>query len=134
MRLVFAVLVLLAVAAAGLVLGPRLLDLSAYRTTLAGQLTVLAGRPMEIAGPVGLVLLPRPAVYLADVRASDGSFTAERIEIDPRWSALLTGQAEIRRLRLLGAVGRWNAFPASAGRLPLEEVSMAGSRFIIASL
>jgi len=128
-RLVFAVLVLLAVAAAGLVLGPRLLDLSAYRTTLAGQLTVLAGRPMEIAGPVGLVLLPRPAVYLADVRASDGSFTAERIEIDPRWSALLTGQAEIRRLRLLGAVGRWNAFPASAGRLPLEEVSMAGSRF-----
>ena len=133
MRLAFAFLVLLAVAAGGLLLGPRLLDLGAYRSVLAEQLTVLAGRRLEIAGPVRLVFVPRPALRLDDVRAADGGFTAERIEIDPRWGALLEGKAEIRRARLIGVAGRLDAVPEfRAGRLPLDEVGLIRSRFVLA--
>lgn len=132
MRLAFALLVLLAVAAAGLLLGPRLLDLGVYRSALGDQLTILSGRPLQIAGPVRLVFVPRPALQLDDVRAADGSFTAARIEVDPRWGALLEGRAEIRSARLIGVAGRLETVPdIGAGRLPLDEVSLVRGRFVL---
>jgi len=86
---------------------PRWLDWDRHRDTLAQIASERLGRPVTVAGPVALVLLPQPRLEASRLIIGP---TADEIEMSARalrlrldlW-ALLFGRIEVRELALVGA-------------------------------
>lgn len=77
----------------------------AIRAWVEREAAARSGLNLQLAGPVGLRLSPRPTVRLADVsiRSQDGSIiTARAVSIEPVLGALLSGRAQVRALTLDG--------------------------------
>jgi AsmA protein len=108
----------IAVGYAGLGLGCLLLGAIAFlvvaapvelvRDRLIGEVKARTGRELVVSGSTSLLLLPRPAISLADVTLSaptgmEGGPTlfVQALEAELSLASLLTGQAGIRRLVLL---------------------------------
>jgi len=135
---------------AGLVLAPQLVDLDRFKAPLAAQLSERAGRPVELAGPIALSLLPLPAVTAREVRVANppGAAVASMVrlralEVKLALLPLLAGRIELRYATLIepeidlerlpdGAPNwRWSAAspaPAHAGALaePARSPAAAG--------
>jgi AsmA protein len=78
------------------------------RDRLIGEVKARTGRELVVSGSTSLLLLPRPAISLADVTLSappgmEGGPTlfVQALEAELSLASLLTGQAGIRRLVLL---------------------------------
>jgi len=78
------------------------------RDRLIGEVKARTGRELVVSGSASLLLLPRPAISLADVTLSappgmEGGPTlfVQALEAELSLASLLTGQAGIRRLVLL---------------------------------
>jgi hypothetical protein len=120
-RLLLAVLLPLALLAAAWV-GPRLLDWEAKRGGVAAIAADRLGRPVVLAGPLRLTLLPQPVIEASDVRL--GGEDGEAVDISARalrlrlgLLPLLLGRIEPRDLVLVGADIRLPWPPPSIGAL-----------------
>ena len=78
------------------------------RDRLIGEVKARTGRELVVSGSTSLLLLPRPAISLAEVTLSappgmEGGPTlfVQALEAELSLASLLTGQAGIRRLVLL---------------------------------
>ena len=105
LRALSTVLVLLigvAVAAAWFV--PRFLDWGQYRATVEAVASAGLGRPVRIAGPITLSLLPQATLVAGDVTLPDigdgASAVAAQLRLQVALGALLAGRIEPRDLEL----------------------------------
>jgi hypothetical protein len=98
-------LVVLALFAAWL--APRVLDWNRYRAGIASIAADTLGRPVQIAGPVSLTLLPRPVLVAARVTLPDtgdgSSADVAELRLQVGLGSLLTGRLEAEDLALYGA-------------------------------
>ena len=87
--------------------GPRFLDWDQYRTTIARVASAGLGRPVVIAGRIGLSLLPEAVLRAGDVTIADtgdgASATVAELRLRVGLSALLTGRVEPQDLVLQDA-------------------------------
>jgi uncharacterized protein involved in outer membrane biogenesis len=88
---------------AGLGFAPQLLDLEPLKGPIAAQLSARAGRKVELAGSIGLRLLPSPALTARDVRLANPPGAAvpdmvrlRALEVKPALLPLLAGRLEVR--------------------------------------
>ena len=86
---------------------PRFLDWDRYRTTIERVASAGLGRPVQIAGPIGLSLLPEAVLRAGNVTIADtgdgaGASVAE-LRMRVALQALLTGRVEAQDLVLHGA-------------------------------
>ena len=95
---IFLVLVL-----AGLILAPHFVDLDRFRGPIAAQLAKRTRLPVELAGPIRLVLLPTPALTARDVRVANPPGAAvpsmvrlRALEVKAALLPLLAGRVELR--------------------------------------
>jgi uncharacterized protein involved in outer membrane biogenesis len=93
---------------AGLLLAPALVDLSRLKPQIAAQLEAETGREVELAGPLGLSLLPDLAVTAHDVRVANPPGAAAKdmvrlraLEVKLGVWALLRGDFEVQGARLI---------------------------------
>ncbi len=94
-------IIVLGAAAAALVA----VNADAIRARVEREAAARTGLDLQLDGPVGLRLSPRPTVRLADVsiRRDDGSMIAARaVTIEPILGALLSGRAQVRTVTLEG--------------------------------
>ena len=87
--------------------GPRFLDWDRYRGTIESIASAGLGRPVRIAGPIGLSLLPAAVLRAGDVTIADtgdgaGAAVAE-LRMRVALQALLTGRVAAQDLVLVGA-------------------------------
>ncbi|MBL6081444.1 AsmA family protein [Belnapia sp. T18] len=105
-RLAAILLPLLALFAAALWVGPRLLDWEPYRARLAEIASTRLGRPVTLGGRITLTLLPQPRVEAAAVAIGsndDGlTITARAMRLRLDLGALLAGHLEPREIALVG--------------------------------
>lgn len=106
-RLIVAVLLLAAVAAAALWSAPRLIDDATLRERLAGLAAERLGRPVALAGPITLELLPEPRLEAADIAIGGDDdalgIRARGLRLRLDVAALLRGRIEPRELVIVGA-------------------------------
>lgn len=108
-RRAWAVLAVLFVAAAGLAAlqGPRFTDWNRYRDTVERVASAGLGRPVRIAGPIRLSLLPQATLRAGDVTIADtgdgASASVGELRMRVGLGALLTGRVEPQDLVLQGA-------------------------------
>ncbi|MYZ50176.1 AsmA family protein, partial [Propylenella binzhouense] len=84
-------------------IGPFLVDWTAYRRTFEQQVSALLGQPVEVAGKADLRLLPTPVVNFTDVRIGDPEapiVTMERFHAEIELAALLRGEFTILQMRI----------------------------------
>jgi uncharacterized protein involved in outer membrane biogenesis len=93
---------------AGLGLAPQLLDLEPLKGPIAAQLSERAGRKVELAGRIGLRLLPSPTLTARDVRLANPPGAAvpdmvrlRALEVKPALLPLLAGRLEVRSALLV---------------------------------
>lgn len=93
------VLALIAVAVA-----PYYLDWNQYRAVIEKEISTALKLPVTISGPIELVLLPSPAVKLADVAIGPpgGQARISRVEAEFSIGALLKGELKAGEVRLDG--------------------------------
>lgn len=100
-----AALVALALFAAWL--APRVLDWNQYRGAIASVASAGLGRPVTIAGPVSLTLLPHPVLVASGVTlpdAGDGSSAdVDELRLQVGLGSLLSGRLDAEDLTLHGA-------------------------------
>ena len=146
-RLAVALLILIALGAAGiLVLGPALAR-DAVRTEAEERLSTLLGQPVAI-GSIGFSFVPRPAFTGSDIRVGAADRQAPAIRIDrirliAQWRSLFSETVRIDQIRLDGfsvsllrdTAGKWQvptAFPAPArttgSRVAIDRVSVTAGR------
>ena len=102
-------------------IGPRFLDVEAYKPALVEAVRQATGRELVIEGPLKLTLLPVPRVSARKVHFANavGGTGAQMVEVQwvgasPSWSALLQGRVEVGKLTLYKPV-RWIVpYPADA--------------------
>ncbi|HUA76162.1 MAG TPA: AsmA family protein [Acetobacteraceae bacterium] len=99
---VLAAVIVLAVAAVAVL--PSVLDWNRYRGTLEMMASDALGRPVTIAGPVSLSLLPQPMLTASRVRVGGGGDGARIVVAELRLRValmpLLSGQVDARELTL----------------------------------
>ncbi len=106
---VLAVLLALSVGAtvAAAWFGPRFLDWGQYRATVEAVASAGLGRPVRIAGPIRLSLLPEATLVAGDVTLADtgdgASATASQLRLRVALGALLAGHIEPQDLALRDA-------------------------------
>ncbi len=87
--------------------GPRFLDWDRYRGAVERVTSTGIGRPVQIAGPIRLALLPEAILRAGDVRVADtgdgASATIGELRIRVGLRALLTGRVEPQDLVLQDA-------------------------------
>ena len=140
---------LVALGAASLLLGPRLVE-DAVRSAAETRLSALLGEPVTI-GSIGVSLLPRPAFTGSNVRVGAEDRQAPGIRIDRlrlgvQLRTLFTETVRIDEIRLDGFTvalrrdksGRWHvppAFPAPArgarSAVAIDRVSVVGGRILV---
>ncbi len=88
-------------------IGPRFLDVDAYKPALAAAVKEATGRELVIDGPLKLTLLPVPRVSARSVHFANavGATGAQMIDVrwvgaSPSWWALLAGRVEVGKLIL----------------------------------
>lgn len=93
---------------AGLILAPQLVDLDHFKAPIAAELSERAGRPVELAGPIALSLLPFPAVTARDLRVANppGAAVASMVrlralEVKLALLPLLAGRIELNYATLV---------------------------------
>ncbi len=106
-RTLITLALLVATVAALALVGPSLIDWSVQRDRIAAELTRLLDRPVEIAGPLDLAMLPRPHVIAHDVRigaaapAGDGATASvEEVQATLSLGRLLLGHVEAEEVLL----------------------------------
>jgi len=104
---IFSAIVLVLILA-GLSLAPQFIDLGRLKAPIAAALSERIGRPVELAGPIGLSLLPSPLITLRDVRLANPSGTAvsdmvrlRALEVKPALLALLSGRIAVSSATLV---------------------------------
>lgn len=106
-RLLAAGCVLAAMLAAALWFAPRLIDEAVLRARLAAIASERLARPVTLAGPITLQLLPEPRLEAADIAigAPDDNLaaTARGLRLTLDAAALLRGRIEPRELVIVGA-------------------------------
>lgn len=93
----------LVLALAAALVGPLFVDWSAYRDEVARQAGALLGAPATVAGPVDVRLLPSPYLRVRGLSAGagDGRLIAEEVELTLSIGALLRGDLNAERVRLV---------------------------------
>jgi AsmA-like protein len=88
-------------------LGPRLLNVEAYKPALTEAVKQATGRELVIDGPLKLALLPVPRVSARSVHFANavGATGAQMIDVgwvgaSPSWWALIQGRVEVGKLTL----------------------------------
>lgn len=88
-------------------MGPRLLDVDAYKPALTDAVKQATGRELVIDGPLKLTLLPVPRVSARSVHFANavGTKGAQMVDVQwigasPSWWALLQGRVEVGKLTL----------------------------------
>ncbi|CAN5241420.1 hypothetical protein BH10PSE6_BH10PSE6_18660 [soil metagenome] len=88
-------------------MGPRLLNVDAYKPALTDAVKQATGRELVIDGPLKLTLLPVPRVSARSVRFANavGAKGAQMVDVQwigasPSWWALLQGRVEVGKLTL----------------------------------
>jgi uncharacterized protein involved in outer membrane biogenesis len=107
-KVLIGLLVLLALAAAGLALAPRFVDPADYRDMVAAALRRAVGREVTIAGPIELSFLPVPSLTARDIRVANSP-----------------GARDPDLLRIGGLELRLAIAPLFTGRLVFRSVTMA---------
>jgi hypothetical protein len=106
-RLAAALTLCFVLAAAGLWLGPRLVNWEPWRGRLAELASARLGRPVTLDGPVELLLLPQPMVRAGGVAiggaGEEFSVTARLLRVRLDLPALITGRLAPREIALVGA-------------------------------
>lgn len=104
--------------------GPRMFDWEAQRDRVAAIAQVRLGRPVVLAGPLRVTLLPHPMIEASRVLVGtpDGEglgITARALQVQLRFLPLLFGRFEARDLALVGADIRLPWPPENIGALRL---------------
>lgn len=101
-------LALFALVLVGAFAGPAFVDWNRYKGAIAQQAALATGRTVRIAGGIGFSMLPRPALWVDDLRlanAPDATAPAmlsiARLEAQLGLLALLAGDIRVTRFRLL---------------------------------
>lgn len=82
---------------------PALMDWDRFRPELEAKASDLLGRKVILAGPITVRLLPSPTAVLEDVSIGEPALlTVDEVRIGLKALPLLSGQVEIRDLRLRG--------------------------------
>lgn len=114
-------------------MGPRLLDVDAYKPALTDAVKRATGRELVIDGPLKLTLLPVPRVSARSVRFANavGATGAQMVDVQwvgasPSWWALLQGRVEVGTLTLYkpklvletdaNGVPNWEFKPGAGGQ------------------
>ncbi len=113
---------------AGLLVAPQLVDLDRFKGPLAAALSQRTGRSVDLAGPIGLSLLPSPTVTARSVRLGNPPGAAvpdmvrlRALEVKLSLWPLLTGRVDVSSARLVepeidlerlpGGQGNWRFHP-----------------------
>lgn len=127
--------------AALLLAAPALVDWTAYKDEIAFQVSEATGRPLELAGPIRLSLLPVPRLEVQDVRLAGPPGAAEpvmarlkELEVSVALWPLLSGRIQVESVTLVEPVfvfevladGRFN-WDFNGTRSPSSMRSSAGS-------
>ncbi len=126
--------------------GPAIVDWRDYREAAGRRLSVAAGMPVEIAGEIGVRLLPTPRLKLSNVRignlgsgaeraggASEAGITIEQLDLEFSPGALLRGELRLIDARAEGAVVVAALDPQGGLALPAS-LSGAGGATLTAAL
>lgn len=110
---------------------PSLIDWTARKDWVEGQLGALLGRDIAIAGPVSFRMVPAPRLTAEGVRlaAGDGPvelLSAESLDLHVRLLPLIGGRIEVTRLALVEPVVAIAPRPAGAGDAALAPGESAG--------
>jgi hypothetical protein len=104
-RLSAVLLLVLAVAGAGLWVGPRFVDWEAWRGRLQDLASERLGRPVALSGDIELSLLPQPELRAAGVAIGEPgdafAFTAHALRVRLDLAALIGGRWEPREVALV---------------------------------
>jgi hypothetical protein len=138
LRKVLIVCVALIVLAAGALLAlPRFIDLDWYRGTITAELRRTTGLPVEIAGPLGLSLLPTPHLSAAAITIANpaGAATpdllrATRVEARLALLPLLTGKLVFRSLTLVDPVLDRTHLPQTPPDFALERLTVVNGTIL----
>lgn len=99
--------------AALLLAAPALIDWTAYKDEIAAQVSEATGRPLELAGPIRLSLLPVPTLVVRDARLAGPPGAAEPV------------MARLKELDV--SVALW---PLLSGRIQVESVTLIEPVFV----
>jgi AsmA family/AsmA-like C-terminal region len=99
----------------GLLVVPHLIAWEDYREGLSRRAEALTGQKVAIQGGIGLRLLPRPMLSLADTTLGpapgDPVLEIERVDLQLETLPLLLGEAQIQQVRLVRPVLHLRAAP-----------------------
>lgn len=92
---------------AGLLAAPSMIGLDRLKAVIAAQIEQRTGRPIDIAGPLRLVLLPTPSLSLRDLRLANPPGAAgdliriRAVHLKLAFWPLLAGRVELRSAELI---------------------------------
>lgn len=97
--------------AALLLAAPALIDWTAYKDEIAAQVSEATGRPLELAGPIRLSLLPVPTLVVRDARLAGPPGAAEpvmarlkELDVSVALWPLLSGHIQVESVTLIEPV------------------------------
>jgi hypothetical protein len=117
-------------------IGPYLVDWTAYRDTFEREASAYIGRPVSIGGKADLRLLPTPLLSFGDVRIGDADapeMEMERFRAEVELASLLKGEIRVIRMEIarphfridLAGLAAGNGEPsAKRWRLDPERISL----------
>ena len=129
MKVVYALLSVLALLVAALFLVPMLLDWEQYKPEIAERLEAITGRDVAIDGPLAVTILPTPTIEAADLRIANAPGAAApdmarigSLDLKLALGPLLGGEIAVTSLEMVDPVielqrladGRPNWLPESA--------------------
>lgn len=93
---------------AGLLAAPYVIGLDRFKAVIAAQVEQRIGRPIDIAGPLRLVMLPTPSLSLRDLRlvnppgaAAGDMIRIRAVDVKLALWPLLAGRVEVRSAELI---------------------------------
>lgn len=118
-------------------IGPYVIDWTAYRETFEREASAYIGRPVSVAGKASVRLLPTPILSFTDIRIGDAEepdVEMERFRAEVELAPLLKGEVKVIQMTVerphfrfdLASLGEEMADdPASGWRIDLQRVSLA---------
>lgn len=116
-RWLIAIPSILAVLIALLLVAPGFIDWNQYKAQAVQQIKTITGYDVDLAGDLGLAILPAPRVYAGNVsiRAAEGSaapdlLTLERVDMNLDFGALIQGKIDFSSIDLVKPVATLEVF------------------------
>lgn len=124
-KILIGVLVVVALLAGAAIIGPSFIDSNALKEQATAQVRAATGRDLTVGGDLQISIFPAPTLTAnsvtltnAEGAAEDNMVSLKAVEVRVALMPLLSGQVQVERIRLVGAVVNIEQF--ADGRTNLE--------------